>query len=86
MNIVLMPFMKAKQMIPNNMPQLKETFNKWLNESNDGTLTIRDLVEHDGIDVELLEHLATFIWREARGYMTSAEFKLQKLDRLTEPL
>lgn len=72
-------------MIPNNMPQLKETLNKWLNESNDGSpLTIRDLVEHDEIDIELLEHLATFVWREARGCMTSAEFKLQKLDRLTE--
>lgn len=82
-----MHFMKVKQMIPNNMPQLKESFNKWLNEHNDGSpLTVRDLVEHDEIDINLLEHLATYVWREARGYMTSAEFRLQKLDRLTEPL
>ena len=73
-------------MIPNNMPQLKETFNNWLNASNDGTLTIRDLLVHDKIDVELLEHLATFVWTEARGIMTSAEFKLQKLERLAKPL
>jgi hypothetical protein len=74
-------------MIPDTMPQLKETFNKWLSESNDGgPLTIRDLVSHDEIDIELLEHLATFVWREARGYMPTAEFKLQKLDRLTEAL
>lgn len=74
-------------MIQNNTPQLKEAFNKWLAINNDGMpLTIRELVEHDEIDIELLEHLATFIWREAHGYTTTAEFKPQTLVRLAEPL
>lgn len=63
------------------MPKLEDVFDKWMNQCLDNpSSTNGDLVRHANVSVELLQHLATFVWREARGEMTSAEFNLKKLD------
>lgn len=53
-------------MISANKPELEKAFEEWMNQGPSAP-TNGDLVRHDGIDVELLHHLAEFIWDKANN-------------------
>ena len=58
---------KGVIMIPDNMPELKKAFDAWMTQGSHEPPTNADLIAHDGVDIELLHHLATFIWVQAGG-------------------
>ena len=45
--------------------KVREVFAAWMNQGSDSPPTNGDLVRHDKIDIELLEHLANYIWQDA---------------------
>jgi hypothetical protein len=57
-------------MIPDNMPELKKAFDAWMTQGSFEPPTNADLIEHGGVDLELLHHLATFVWIYAGGEFT----------------
>ena len=52
-------------MLPANYIGLEEAFAEWLDQGPSAP-TNRDIVVHDKVDIELLEHLASFIWYKAK--------------------
>ena len=53
-------------MLPVNYVGLKEAFTEWWNQGSDTPPTNGDIVKYDKIDVDLLQHLASFIWNRAQ--------------------
>ena len=52
--------------LPDNYTGLKEAFTEWRNQGSDSPPTNGDIVKYDKIDVDLLQHLAAFIWHRAQ--------------------
>lgn len=52
--------------LPDNYAGLKEAFTEWWNQGSDSPPTNGDIVKYDKIDVDLLQHLAAFIWHRAQ--------------------
>lgn len=52
--------------LPDNYAGLKEAFTEWWNQGSDSPPTNGDIVKYDKIDVDLLQHLAVFIWHRAQ--------------------
>lgn len=52
--------------LPDNYAGLKEAFTEWWNQGSDSPPTNGDIVKYDKIDVDLLQHLAAFIWHHAQ--------------------
>ena len=53
--------------LPDNYVGLKEAFTAWWNQGSDSPPTNGDIVKYDKIDVDLLQHLAAFIWNRAQN-------------------
>lgn len=54
--------------LPDNYAGLKEAFTEWWNQGSDSPPTNGDIVKYDKIDVDLLQHLAAFIWYRAQKH------------------
>lgn len=52
-------------MIASNQPDLKNAFDEWMSQGPEPTNG--DVVRHHKVDLELLHHLAEFIWNKARS-------------------
>lgn len=61
-------------MIPNNMPELQEAFNDWVEKGSHELPTVQQCVDSGKVDMATLHHLAKFIWMRAGGYVSSEAF------------
>jgi hypothetical protein len=54
------------KMLPVDYVGLKEAFTEWWNQGCEAPPSNGEIVMYDKIDTEILQHLATFIWKRAQ--------------------
>lgn len=55
-------------MIAINKPELQVVFDNWMDQGSDAPPTNGDIVRYDKIDIDLLHHLASYVWEKAEKH------------------
>lgn len=57
-------------MIPKYLPELQEAFDDWIANGAHELPTVQQCIDDGNIDLDMMHHLAKFIWMRAGGYVS----------------